>query len=67
MIKVGQKVRFDPFECLSGAGSEGIRRKVSGTVDLVNSKHRWFSVIYDEGKSRISFCFADIGKTVKPL
>ena len=67
MIKVGQKVRFDPFESLTGNDIDTIRKRVTGTVVFVNMKHRWFSVAYDKGRSRISFHFADIGKKVKLL
>lgn len=67
MIAVGQQVKFDPFDCLTGYGVEVSRRKVTGTVVFVNVRHRWFSVAYDDGRSRISFHFADIGKKVKLL
>ena len=48
MIEVGQRVRFDPFDCLNGYGVETIRRKVTGKVVFVNAQHRWFSVACDE-------------------
>lgn len=67
MIKVGQKVRFDPFESMTGNDIDTIRKKVTGTVVFVNVKHRWFSVTYDKGRSRASFHFCDIGKKVKLL
>lgn len=65
MIEVGQEVTFDPFDCLTGYGVEIIRRKVTGTVVFVNTRHHWFSVEYGEDKSRISFHFSEIGKKVK--
>lgn len=67
MIRVGQQVQFDPFEYLTGYGVEIIRRKVTGTIVFINVKHRWFSVAYDEGRSRISFHFCEIGRKVKLL
>ena len=67
MIKVGQKVRFDPFESMTGNDIDTIRKKVTGTVVYVNEKHRWFSVTYKKGRFRTSFQFADIGKKVKLL
>ena len=64
MIEVGQKVKFDPFEELTGFGSESNRgKRVTGTVVMVNESHKWFSVEY--GKLRTSFHFCDIGQVVK--
>jgi len=67
MIKVGQKVRFDPFDCLTGYGTEVIHRKVTGKVVFVNARHRWFTVVDSKGRYRASFHFCDIGKKVKLL
>ena len=67
MIKVGQKVRFDPFGFMSGCGAEVIRRKVTGKVVFVNTRHRWFEVVDNKGRSRTTFHFCDIGKKVKLL
>ena len=67
MIKVGQKVRFDPFESLTGNDIDTIRKKVTGTVVYINAKHRWFSVVYGNGRFHISFHFCEIGKKVKLL
>lgn len=65
MIEVGQAVKFDPFDCLTGNDIDKIRKKVTGTVVFVNARHHWFSVEYGEDKSRISFHFSEIGKKVK--
>ena len=66
MIKVGQKVRFDPFDFIVGYGAEVIRgNHVTGTVVMVNEPHKWFSVEYGDPKARISFKFCDIGQRVK--
>ncbi len=68
MIKVGQKVRFDPFEEITGFGSNDNRGKpVKGTVVMVNEPHRWFSVEYECGgvKQRTSFKFSQLGEDVK--
>lgn len=66
MIKVGQKVRFDPFKELKGFGAEDNRGKmVTGTVVMVNYEHKWFSVEYGDPKMRTSFKFCDIGSVVK--
>ena len=65
MIKVGQKVRFDPFEYLTGFGASDNRGNiVTGTIVMVNNPHGWFSVEYGDPKMRASFKFCDIGEAV---
>lgn len=65
MVKVGQRVRFDPYSYVTGWGSESFRGKmVKGTVVMVNEPHKWFSVEFGEPKSRISFKFCDMGQVV---
>ena len=67
MIKVGQKVSFDPFIGVRCAGMSYISYPVIGTVSYVNTKHKWFSVEYDlEGtKQRASFKFSELGDRFK--
>lgn len=66
MVKVGQKVRFDPLYYIIGYGAEVVRGNlVTGTVVMVNEPHHWFSVEYGDSKQRTSFQFADIGQVVK--
>lgn len=66
MIKVGQKVRFDPFKDIMGFGTEVNRGNyVTGIVVMVNEPHQWFSVEYGDPKARTSFMFCEIGKAVK--
>ena len=64
IVEVGQKVYFDPFaDAHNFYGCEAIRGGVTeGTVDFINEKGRWFSVVY--GKLRTSFFFNEIGKKV---
>ena len=62
MVKVGQKVRFDPFYDIHAYGVADLRDYVTGTVVLVHHKHQWFSVAY--GDNRTSFKFDDIGERV---
>ena len=62
MIKVGQKVKFDPFDTIRGYGVEVCHGEVVGTVVDVNYEHKWFSVQY--GKLRTSFKFCDIDDKV---
>ena len=69
MIKLNQKVEFDPFAGIHLAGIVNDHEIVTGTVRYINKQHHWFSVEYgDEGaQRRISFKFDDIGKTVKVM
>ena len=64
IVEVGQKVYFDPFvDAHNFYGCEAIRGGVTeGTVDFINEKGHWFSVVY--GKLRTSFFFSDVGKKV---
>ena len=66
MITVGDRVKFDPFEEITGFASECIKGKlVTGTVVYINHEHKWFSVEYGKPKLRTSFKFWQIGKDVK--
>lgn len=63
MIKVGQKVTFDPFAEITGFSSDLNRGKTAtGTVVYVNEPHQWFSVKY--GGQRASFKFSQVGTDV---
>lgn len=65
MIKVGQKVKFDPFAEITGFSSEMNRGKqIVGTVVMVNYPHQWFSVEYGNLKQRTSYKFSQIGTDV---
>ena len=65
MINIGQKVTFNPFAGINGPNDVSRFNNTEGTVKYVNSRNRWFSVEWGEPKTRISFNFNDIGKTVK--
>lgn len=65
MIKVGQKVRYDPFAEEFGMGICDCRQEVTGTVKYINKKHHWFSVVDDNSKLRTSYHFCHIGRDVK--
>ena len=68
MVKVGQKVKFDPFGEITGFGINDNRGQiVTGIVVCVNEPHKWFSAEYNCGgvMMRSSFKFCDIGKAVK--
>lgn len=62
MIKVGQKVRFDAFQCIKSSVDK-IKQETVGTVVYVNEPHKWFSVQYCENQ-RTSFKFFEIGERV---
>lgn len=64
MIKVGQKVRFDPLDFFNGYGAEMVKgNKVVGTVFMVNRPHKLFFVRYGDNL-RTSFKFSQIGQNV---
>lgn len=64
-IAAGRKVRFDPFETITGMGVEVFRgEEVIGTITKVYPEHQWFSVVWGDPKQRISFKFSDIGERV---
>lgn len=66
MIKVGQKVEFDPFKETTGFCSELNRgNPVTGTVVMVNRPHMVFFVEYGKPKATTAFKFCDIGQAVK--
>ena len=68
VIKVGQKVKFDPFESLSGFASKDNRGKNAiGTVVFVNKAHKWFLIEHEcrRAKIRQAFKFSQIGREVK--
>lgn len=58
MIKIGQKVKFDPLRDISIMGVLDRRTakfdQVVGTITYINAPHRWFSVEYGGDKKRLS-------------
>lgn len=68
MVVVDQRVVFDAFDGLKDA-VEKLSLMVTGTVYMVNYKHRVFHVVYHVGtkEMRTSFKFCDIGDKVKVL
>jgi hypothetical protein len=68
MVKIGQKVKFDPYKGIHVAGAFPVHATLTGTVIEIFKDHGWFSVEYEdpEGKKRrTSFKFQDVGDTVK--
>lgn len=62
-MRIGQKVRFDPFEYAKCSDVSAVRGKVTGKIVAIYPKHNWFSVEYGN-KQRISFKFSDVGSVV---
>lgn len=63
MIKVGQRVKYDPFKAMSYLGVCEVRQVVSGVVTYINHKRGWFTV--ENNGIRTTFRFTDIGKDVR--
>lgn len=68
MVVIDDKVQFDPFDEITGFGSNDNKGKpVTGTVVMINYAHKWFLVEYEcvGVKQRTSFKFSQIGKDVR--
>jgi hypothetical protein len=67
MIKVGQKVRFNPFSGVRQYGLGSAQDIVDGIVNYVHPTNGWFNVRYNngDGTQLLGFRFDDINKTVK--
>lgn len=66
-IKVGQKVRFDPYKGLHTIGRPSYASsEVEGVIIEVFRDHSWFSVQYGEAPNtfKTSFKFHDLGQDV---
>jgi hypothetical protein len=67
MIKVGQKVRFNPYHGVKQSGL-GVETDITeGVVHYVHPTNRWFNIKYNGGDGPLltGFKFDDIGKVVK--
>lgn len=67
MVKVGQKVKFDPYKGIRVGNGLPVSATLTGKVIEVYEDHHWFAVQYTDGenkKRRTSFNFADIGVNV---
>lgn len=62
MIKIGQKVSFDPWHGINSVLGSRNDDNVEGRVIYINPKHNWFTVEYPlgNGKFRTSFHFCDV-------
>ena len=67
MIKVGQKVRINPFKDVTFRGCTELHGYIDGVVKFIHPTNRWFNVEYgdEQGVRLTSFKFDDIGKAVK--
>ena len=64
MVVIGDQVKFNPFKGLKDVLLEGNSVEVTGTVVMINYKHRYFLVEFGEHQLKTAFNFADIGKDV---
>ena len=66
MVKLRQKVKFDPFKGIRSYGVAVGDIEVVGTVVYINFTHRWFEVSYPpaDGNVKTSFKFDEVGKNV---
>lgn len=66
-IKVGQRVRFNPFGGIKQYGLESSSEVVDGIVNYIHPTNGWFNVKYDggDGPRLLGFRFDDIDKSVK--
>lgn len=62
MIKIGQKVSFDPWHGINSVLGSRNDGNVEGTVIYVNEPHNYFTVEYElgDGKFKTSFNFCDV-------
>ena len=63
MIKVGQRVKYDPFKAMFGFGVCEVRQIATGVVTYINHEHGWFMA--ESNGVRTTFNFFDIGKDVR--
>lgn len=64
-IKLGQKVKFNPFEGTKVLGSMGDDSEVIGEVTYINEENQWFLITYGKHNLRRGYKFADIGAGVE--
>ena len=64
IIKLGQKVKFNPFEGTKVMGSMD-DTEVIGEVTHINEEKQWFQITYGKHKLRRCYKFSDIGTEVQ--
>lgn len=63
MVCIGDQVKFNPFKGMKGVLFEG-NGEVTGTVVMINYKHKYFLVEFGEHQLKTAYNFSDIGKDV---
>lgn len=63
-IKLGQKVKFNPFEGTKVIGSNDNCETI-GEVILINEENQWFQITYGKHNLRRCYKFSDIGTEVE--
>lgn len=61
-MKIGQKVRYEPFKGIKDVGEE-LRIEVTGEVVYINEEKRWFTAQQENG-IKTGFHFSDVGRYV---
>jgi hypothetical protein len=64
-IKIGQKVKFNPFEGTKVLGSVYDDSEVIGEVTHINEENQWFQITYGKHNLRRCYKFSDIGAGVE--
>ena len=62
MIKVGQKVIFDPWHGIHGSDVAEVKGERKGRIIYVNDEHRYFTASYEINNRKwlTSFKFTDV-------
>lgn len=64
IIKLGQKVKFNPFEGTKVLGSMNDNAEVIGEITYINEENQWFQITYGTNKLRRCYKFTDVGNDV---
>ena len=65
MIKLGQKVLFNPFDGTKVLGCMDDDSAVIGEVTYINDENQWFQITYGKHNLRRCYKFSDIGTDVE--
>lgn len=62
MLKLGQKVKFDPWKGQHSVGINVPAGEIDGTIVCIHPSHHWFTVEYrtNNHKFRTSYHFCEV-------
>jgi hypothetical protein len=63
-IKLGQKVKFKPFDGTKVLGSICNDMDAIGEITYINEENRWFQITYGKHNLRRCYNFVDVGVDV---